>query len=173
VERCWQSPRARPVPRACDPDPRENSLPPTNCPSDLCTAAAHKWASRDGNLRQLFRVEKHVKTCRNGLPARQSPVSPRLVRSLAAPRITCTGEEGSASAVGALGWMVGDSLPLPVEQSSSQGSYPATGTRVWDTFEARAQPEHQGGPGGNRRHRSMHPWLSCDHPFCGCIPSAG
>lgn len=71
------------LPQACHPDPRGNSLPPTNSPSYLRTAAADKWASWDGNLRQLLGVEKHVKTCHDGLPARQMPVSPRFVRSLA------------------------------------------------------------------------------------------
>lgn len=58
------------LPQGGDLGPHVNSLPPTNSPSVLHTAAAHKWTFWDGNICQLFGVEKHVKTCNDGLPVR-------------------------------------------------------------------------------------------------------
>lgn len=102
VERRWQSPGAASDP---SPGPAILILVGTPChppipPSYLCTAAAHKWASRDGNLRQLFGVEKHVKTCLDGLPARQTPASPRLIRALAHHPINGSGRGGLCLASG-------------------------------------------------------------------------
>lgn len=63
-----------------------------------------------------------------------------------------------------------DSLPLPVQQSCSQGSCLATGTRVQGTAVARVQPEHQHSPWWSRsRAPGSHPWPSCAH----WVPSLG
>lgn len=155
---------AGPFPRACDPDPRGNSLPPTNSLSYLCTAAAHKWASRDGKLRQLFRVEKHVKTCLDGLPARQTPVSPRLIHSLACQPDHLQ-QERRALPQPQEPWAGWSLTPprSPWSKAVPRAPCLATGTRVWGTSEARAQPEHHDSPWWTRRHSCIHPWLSCAH----------